>query len=543
VKSDDVQALTAMAETVLRLSSVAWAGARTSSRGMMLHRDAAVVRFGASEGQAVVQVRDGQVVQRVVLGAASDDVTSNCTCTDGQPCAHAVAALIELQRRVRQARQSSEQLTAVMSTLRSRLDGARSETPQANRTKMLDSIDRLPLPAGVDMVALTWRQGLRQGPLEVKELQGIAARVEEVAVADPPTARALSLKLLGALAATKVVFVPLPEAAEHVVIRLVPVAIGVGTDQVPPEETVQVLVDMALDARPQVAAHVAAGLDIACLRSAGLFAAVSAQALEGLHRGRIEWREVAMPSGRDRLLSALASAAVHHGSLDRATDLARSWPPMRRELQVVMAALGRAGQGEEAMAIADFYDPRGESWTAGVGAAAEAALDAGQRDTAHRLAARAFEQQPSQPWFDLLSRTASPRVWRERRPLLVARLLAEGDPAWLADRLAGEPDAVDALLHAIMTGPLADRTVRAALQHLTELDPMAAFLGRAARLAALTTSPGTSVRQFQNEISALCDSAGGLGEPGLAVDLGKLLARERGDCAPLVKAMHGVLGR
>ena len=104
---------------------------------------------------------------------------------------------------------------------------------------------------------------------------------------------------------------------------------------------------------------------------------------------------------------------------------------------------------------------------------------------------------------------------------------------------SGDPDVP----LIFMTGPLADRTVRDALEHLAELDPLAAFFGRAARLTALATSPGTSVRQFQNEISALSDIASGLGEPGLAVDLGKLLARERGDCAPLVKAVHAVLGR
>jgi len=62
-----------------------------------------------------------------------------------------------------------------------------------------------------------------------------------------------------------------------------------------------------------------------------------------------------------------------------------------------------------------------------------------------------------------------------------------------------EPDAADALLHAVLTAPLRERMARDALGLLRKLDPLAAFHGRCARLLALVRVPGVAARVVDPE--------------------------------------------
>lgn len=547
MKGNDRAILAAMAGVVLQTATVAWAGARNAARGSMLHRDGAVARLAVRDHTVHLDVIEAEQAQHVTLEVRGDRLAAHCTC-ESCPCDHAVAALLELQRRVKQARESSDSQANVLSVLRERLGGARQDAQPAH-ARILSNLERLPIEAGVDMVALAWRQSLRQGPIEQRELDQILARLEAQAARHPVQTRELALLLLLAVGARKVVFVPLTEDAETAAIRLVPLIVGPGTQDaasasaVPPAETLAALVDLATEGHLQVAAHLAAGLEAAAHRSPLLAAALQAEALQHLRVSVGVWREVASPTGRDRLFSALVVARTGQGDLEGALDLARAWPPMRQALQILGAALGQAGRHDEVVRLAGNYDPRGESWAALVQAAAAAALDAGHVAAAARLATWAFELQPGQEWFDLLRRVSPPALWPDRRAALVARALVEDDPPWLADRLADEPDAAEALLHAVTTAPLRERTVRAALAALRERDPGAAFHGACARFAALVASPGVTARTYKDELTRLEQIANDLKEPGLLTDYARLLGRECGDKAALVTALAAAVGR
>jgi hypothetical protein len=210
---------------------------------------------------------------------------------------------------------------------------------------------------------------------------------------------------------------------------------------------------------------------------------------------------------------------------------------MRTALQALAARLGQFGRFEDVLRLAGHFDPRGEPWLTLVQSAADAALVANQTGTAARLVAFAFERQPQPEWYDLLRRLVPAGEWPARRAVLTARLLADDDSPWLVDRLATEPDARDALLHAVVTAPLRDRMTRDALQHLRELDPLAAFQARSARLAALVHVPGQTARTLAEELVQLRKLAQEAGEPQLAEQLLQLWVRERVDDRALSAAM------
>jgi hypothetical protein len=539
VKTPDRALLAAMAPVLLQIKPVAWAGARASARGSMLYRDGAVARVTVSDKQAMIQVHEADETQRVVLQVHHGSLQADCSC-GAAPCAHAVAALHELQKRARAAQESDTAQAGVMAALRQRLSGVREEAPE--KTKILSNLERLPLEAGVDMVALAWRQSLRHGPGEVRELTLLVDRLTVDSVKQPHQSRELALRLLHALNARKVVFVPLPEAAENAVIRLVPVVTGALGGPPPPPDALAQLVELALDGQPQVGAHVAAGLDMVSLRDGSFCATLTPLTLDHLRRTDVAWREVSAPTGRDRLLSALVVANLHHERSGEALDCALAWPPMRNALQILTQSLGKAGKYEAIVQVAGHYDPRGDLWSVGVQSAAEAALAAGHVQVAARLTTWAFERQPQANWYDLLAKIGAGPLWPERRAHLVARLLADDDPVWLAERLAIEPDAPQALLHAVLTAPLRERTARDSLGLLRKLDPLAAFHGRCARLMALVRVPGVAARTLKDELTHVDGLSQELGEPGLLRDLGRLLARELGDHAALATAIGAALG-
>lgn len=538
MKPAERAALAALAPVILHIATVAWAGARASARGSMLYRDGAVARVALNEQQAMVQVVEGEQVERVVLKIHAGDLQADCSCNQA-PCAHAVAALMELQKRARIARDAEQQQSTVMAALRQRLGGAREEP---DKVRALSNLERLPLDAGVDMVALALRQSLRHGPGEMRELTLVVDRLLVHGTQHPLQARELALRLLQALNARKVVFVPLPEAAEHAGIRLVPLVTGVAGDGPPPPEVLRQLIDLALNGHAQVAVHIAAGLDVTAMRDAGFCATLAPLLLERVGSGDVAWREVSAPTGRDRLASAVVSASLHHGQLPDALAVALAWPPMRGALQQLAEKLGSQGRYEDIVRLVGHYDPRGEQWTAGVQAAAEAALQAGHQPIAAKLTAWAFERQPQAVWYDLLARIVPGAQWPERRDQLIARLLADDDPVWLADRLATEADAAHALLHAVLIAPLRERTVRDALVLLRRIDPLAAFHGRCARLLALVRVPGQTARVLKDEFTQVEALSTQLGEPSLLRDLARLLGRELADHAALTTAIAAAVG-
>ena len=537
---DDRAVLAAMAPVLMRTQPVAWAGARACSKGSALLRDGSVSRIVGAEAQVHAQVLEGGVVEYVTLAVRAEQLVATCSC-DAAPCGHAVAVLMELQRKMRQVQQQDEQRSMVMSAVRDRLNGARTAA-EAAPTRMLSNLERLPIEAAIDMVALAWRHALRPSPAELAELLTAVQRLDALVAQTPGRAAELAVVLLQALDAPKVVFVPLVESAESAVVRLVGIAIA--TAGAPPlaGAALETLVHIALEGQLQTAAHVAAGLDVAVQRDPALLAAAAALAQGWAQRPHAAWREVAVPCGRDRLFSALVGAWTAAGELDHALAAAGVWPPMRGALVVLAEGLGREGRADDALNLAAAYDERGETWSACLDAAARAALAVGKRQAALRLAWHAFDARPGRAWFVLLSEILQGPDWPARRRAAVARLLAEDDPAWLAGCLAAESDAVAALTHAVLTGPLRDRTAQAALGALLDLDAHAAVQGRCIRLYALVSSPGVTARVFRDELLALDHAAQHLGEAGLMRDYARLLLRECSDRAPLVSAIRSVVG-
>ncbi len=537
MKIDERSVFAAFAPLLHRLSTVIWAGARAASQGSRLQRDGAVGRVRPlAENMLTASVFDG-VPQRVELSIVRQELHASCSCGDA-PCAHAVAAALEAARLARQAHAAVTQQSDVLAALRTRL--ARPATPprQPDPAKMLSDLARLPLDAAVDMVALSWRQSLRHGPDDIQDILGLVDRLEAQARADHAVARELAVRLLTALGATKVVFSGMPEAVEPAIRLLARLALDRPLELGPQWN---LLFDLAEAGHPQVAVHVAIGLEHVAMRSPELAVALAEMLSGRVLAQRATWREVATPTSRDALADGLVVALLRHGDLPAALELARLWPPMRPGALGLAEVLGAQGRHGEVLQLADHYDPRGETWQALIAAALAAALP-NHPKSAQQLANVAWRRGPNLQTFNQLAQLCPAELWLEQRRALASSALADDDVAWLADRLAQEPDAVQALLEVALHWPLRERFQREALAHLEQLSPEAAFRIRALRVHSLVVT-NVAARTLKDELLRLKDCALAMGEPSLASDLARLLAREVGEKSAWVSAVSAVFGR
>ena len=537
MKIDERSVFAAFAPLLHRLSTVGWAGARSASAGSRLQRDGAVGRVRPlAENILTASVFDG-VQHRVELSIARQELHAACTCGEA-PCAHAVAAALEAARLARQAHAAVTQQTDVLAALRSRL--ARPATPDkvAEPARMLSDLARLPLDAAIDMVALSWRQSLRHGPNDVQDLLGVVDRLEGQARTDHALARELAVRLLAALGATKVVFSGMPEAVEPAIRLLARLALDRPLELGPQWNQ---LFDLAEAGHPQVAVHLAIGLEHAAVRAPELAVALAEMLSGRVLAQRATWREVAAPTPRDARAAGLVVALVRHDNLPMALELAQLWPPMRSGALALAEVLGAHGRQADLLQLADHYDPRGETWQALMAAAMAAALPE-HPQTARQLAALAWRRAPNLQTFNQLAQLCAGPTWPEQRHTLASGALAEDDVAWLAERLAEEPDAVTALLEVALQWPLRERFQREALVHLEKRSPEAAFRIRALRVHSLVVT-NVAARTLKDELLRLKDCALAMGEPGLASDLARLLAREVGEKSAWVSAVSAVFGR
>ncbi|MSP91011.1 MAG: hypothetical protein EXR79_04280 [Myxococcales bacterium] len=522
-RADERSVLLGLLPLLEQVGVVAWAGARAAAKGAQLHRDGATGRVGVTDDAgAFVHVKDGlEQPERVVFRAERARLAVSCTC-ETAPCAHAAAGLHELLRRARRWREGAQQQASALDVLRERMRGVRAAEPAVPR--VLSDLDRLPLDAAVDMLALQARQVLRLGPPEVETLTAVAQRVRSGAAALPGPHARLAVRLLQAMAVRKLVYMPLPEAAETAARDLAAVACLDGTAAT---AAAVELVDLVVEGHPQVGVHVAAELDAAVRRDAAVRAAVASEAVTRLEPLASAWRPAAALTARDRLVSALVAAHAEAGELEAAQTLARVWPPTRSGLAALAAACGAVGDAAAVAELAERHPPGTEAWRTALAAGAEAAEGAHHFAAARTLAARLVEIEPTPDAFARAARLFRDEAqWPARRDGWVADWLGRDEAAWLVPALAGESDAVAALLHAAVAGALRPRTVCAAVELLIDLDPYTAWRAQCVRLRALEASTAVSLRTAREDVATLQRAAHALGEPGLATDFVRLVARE-----------------
>ncbi len=539
MRSDERASYSLIAPVVLRIAPVTWAGARAATAGSRLHRDGCVGRMAITERNVQAPVLEGEISEYVALTIGAVQLDASCTC--GQPCCgHAVATLLVLQKNCREAQSSADLQSNVMAALRGRIgDNARVKTEV--RTQILSNTERMPLPAAVDMLALTLRQTVRYTPTEIQEVLSVTDRLQQHVVHEPKNTRELTIKLLQSLGARKVIAQPLPENLESAVIRLVPLAAGVYIDDLPQPEEVAQLLDLAFEGGIQVAGHVAAGLDVAAVRSPALAKILAEKAIAWAQQSRKQWREIAPLTGRDRLCTALVAALLLHNDLDLACDLARLWPPMRSGLVPLATALGQAGRYRDLVLVVDNYDSQAELWLAALIAALAAAQASDHWAFVKELAETAFEIVANQVFYAALRDLTPTPKWPKLRDHLVARALVDRDPPWLAEALAQDTDAIVALESLVSMAILRDVVARDALWHLAELDQVAAFRARCCRINGLLDLSGATARSLRSELLLAQKISITLQEPGLFNDFSQVLLRERHDQKALRTAMDGVL--
>lgn len=470
------------AAAVATLSTLAWAGARHSTAGGLLHRDGAVGKSRVDREQCQFVVIDGEACEQVTL-TREDGVVAQCTC-GVRRCPHAVAAVLELQKRCRAAQTKTADREATLVALRERL---RPATPEPAPRQLLRDLDRLPTEAAVDMVALTWRQLLRPTAGDVAELARAADRVLAEAHDHPAAAAAHAVRLLQALGAAKVVFAPLPEEAERHAGRMADVAAAA------PQPPLPALFALVQDGHPQVGPRCAAALSSAAHRDPAM--AVALADLLAAWFGQADapaWREHGQLTATDLLAGAVVDALLAGDAGDRALHLALLWPPPRSALLAAVQAWTQRGHHAAVRQILGRYDPRGATYAEAAVAAFDAALHAGQRQAAWEIAAQAIDRWPTEPWYDRARRACPPDLWPARRNAWLARALADDDPPWLGPQLAAEADAEAALLFAVRTAPQRDQLANAALPVLQVLNPAAAAQAAQLRLLALTTAASPS---------------------------------------------------
>ena len=537
MRREEAGFLLALAPSLLQVSGLTWAGARSSSRGTQLLRDGAVSRFVVGRDFVQGSVRDGEWPEQATLTYYNGVWKGSCSCNLA-PCAHCVAVLLEAQRQARDAQRSGQQQTDVLGALRQRLQ-AQPHVPQA--TRILSDLERLPLEAAVDMVALGWRQNLRPGLADAKPMEIAADRVREHATTEPTLAREMALRLWSALGARKVVFVPLAPEVEQAALRLVPVIAGLQPGQGPTADQLALLADLALGATSQLAPLAAAVLDMVAVRQPEQLEPLQQVCVDWLQTHRPEWKEVAQPTGRDRLMTLLCQRAIDTGDLTGALQLAVLWPPLRSTLLALVTALAAAGRDHDAQRLADHFSSRDETWQAVQLAALDGAMLAGQVQAAVRICALALDLVPGPVWLDALRRVVPAADWAGQRKHQVEAVLLRDDPPWLGPWLLAQPDPLVAAQLALQTAPLADRTWKSCFATVAQDRPLVAFGLRALRLTRLAMQPAVQAKQLKEELNQLREQATALGEPGLATDCARLLGRELGDVGAVASAVSSAV--
>lgn len=524
------RAIGAWREVLTGLSTLAWAGARNSTRGGQLHRDGWVGRVRLDADSADAVVGDGDHGETVQLRRGDRSLESACSCGVAR-CAHAVAVAVQLQRQARQAAADQGDREGVLAALRERLRPAGDAATHPPRA--LRDLERLPAEAAVDMVSLAWRQALRPTANDVAELALAVDRVAGVVVTDPKRAATWGLRLLDALGATRPVFTPLPEAACAQVERLCHLLQGcVDGDAVGP------LFRHATDGAPQIAPPVAALLGRWCVRAADVAETVHASLLGWAQSQRNRpWREHAEPGGVDLLVSACVDAARLSGHLDRALALALAWPPGRSALLTLLADRDPA-VGRMATALLSRFDPRGATFRE----AAEVAY-AHAESGAAALALWALDRTTDSRWYARARSASAAGDWSATRDRWVAATLVHDDPPWLAAALAQESDAADALFRAVLAGPLREATADAAIEKLAVQDPDRAVAACQARLLALCAMADPSHKTLIVHADRLCQLAARAGLTGAAGAYLQLVAENANTRAPLQRLFAAFVAR
>ena len=421
MRREEAGYLLALAPSLLQVGSLTWAGARASSKGTQLLRDGAVSRFVVGRDHVQAQVRDGEWPEQTTLTVHNGSWRASCSCSLA-PCAHAVAVLLFAQREARDVQRSGQQRDDVLSALRQRVQQPAAAVPQS--TRILSDIERLPLPAAVDMVALGWRQNQRPTATDAKPLAELAVRLKELAKTEPVQARELALRLWSALSARKVVFTPLPTEAEEAALSLVPVVAGMGQGDAPDTEQLAFLTDLALAGGHVLPALAATVLEMVLVRQPELLAKTLDLVTDWLLAHKPEWKEIAQPGGRDRLVSLLCSQCLASGDLHGAAQLAMRWPPLRSVLLTLVEALADAGRLDDAQRLADHFSPRDETWQAVQLAAMDGAVRGGHAGAAARICAQALDVVPGPVWLDALARVVPASEWQQVRSKQVEALVA-----------------------------------------------------------------------------------------------------------------------
>jgi hypothetical protein len=528
--SDERNRLLAWAPSLTGLSTLAWAGAKHSVAGMQLQRAGNLGRLAVQGDGWQATVHAPPVVETVELILVDGNVQSQCSC-GVRRCPHAVAALVELQRKARAVADSARTQDLVMGALKQRMQGRAEARDQGMR--ILRTHERLPIEASVDLVALTWRQSLRPGEQELADLRSLVERIAEAAREQPQQALLWTTRLLAALSARKIVFVPLPSGAEPALQQLLAVLdqaeIGVH------DMVLDQLFEVAIDGPPQLAPVVAVALARQATRRAELAERLADKLLAwSTQAGAGHWRETEQLGGRDLLWDQVGGLRLAAGELEQSLAMALAWGPGRTQLGELASQLGASGRAHDLERLLGWYDPRGALWSTGL----EAAMHTAESGVAAELALWAFERRPLPAWYQWARRVADSRQWPTLRRSLIERAIVDDDPEWLAEALSSEAEPAGALMLAVTVGPLRDRCARACLVQLDQLDPLAALVARQVRLSALAQQAGPNPKTLRQELTWLEHTAQLLGEPALAYDYMRLLGREMADVPAVAQACN-----
>ncbi len=531
--------LASIATLLLAISTLRWAGAKAAAQGMRLFRDGAVagVRIGeVLEGN----VLDGELPERVVLGLRDGDLVADCSCGSA-PCAHAVALVHDLQKRARAAQDSHIRQQGVLAALKDRMQGASRAHQQG--IQILSDMERLPLQAAVDMVALNWRQSLRQTPPELQQLLNLAERIRTGYADDPVQMAELAQRIVAAISHKKPIFTTLAGEAETAVRILAPLCCGALTPALADPTQIQAIVRLTLHGHPQAAPVLAAGLEALARRDAEACVKIVGWSIQSLRESDQRWRETTPPGATDVLLSGLCLACLDHDLPSEALDSALAWPPMRNALQMLASRLAADDRSDDLMRVIGHYDPRGDLWAAGVEAAVPAAAMAGHPGLAAQLLRWALQYQATPNLYDVWRQHAPPQIWPKLRDEWVQAALAHQEIPWLAEKLAADTDGAKALFHAVQLAPTRDPTVLPCLRQLQAIEPLLAWHARSLRLRAVLGVPGQTARSLKDELTPMASLAQQLGESQLLTDFCQLLVAEGASGASLNQAIAVVVGK